>query len=85
MNNKHERKFIINIEIGLILTNSGIFAIINIADPDKHKWDWIYRTIILSLAFNASLLLPGNAFIHKTKADLIGSQNQKMKTDPKAE
>ena len=85
MNNKHKKKFIINILIGLILTNSSISAIIYAAYTDKHKLDWIYWVFISVLAFNAGLLFLGSALIHKVKADLIRRQKEKMKTDQIAE
>ena len=85
MNNKHKKKFIINILIGLILTNSSISAIIYTAYSDKLKFDWRYWAFISVLAFNAGLLFLGSALIHKVKADLMRRQKEKMKTDQIAE
>jgi len=81
MNNKHEKKFIIYMLIGFILTSSGISAVIYFAYVNKHKLDWIFSATILALAFNAGLLCLGNAIIHKVKSDLIRRQKQKTKTD----
>lgn len=85
MNNKHKKKFIVNILIGLILTNISISALIYTANADKLKLDWIYRAFISVLAFNAGLLFLGSALIHKVKADLMRRQKEKMKTDQIAE
>ncbi len=81
MNNKHEKKFIIYMQIGFILTTSGIAVIIYSAFTDHHKMGWIFWAAISALAINAGLLLLGSALIHKVKADLIRRQKQKTKTD----
>ena len=81
MGNKHKKKFIINILIGLVLTNSSISVIIYTIYADKLKLDWIYLAFISALAFNAGLLFLGSALVHKVKADLIRRQKEKMKTD----
>ena len=85
MNNKHEKKFIIYMQIGFILTTIGIAAIIYFAYTDEHKLDWIIWATISVLAFNAGLLCLGNAIIHKVKSDLIRRQKQKTKTDNEVE
>jgi uncharacterized membrane protein YfcA len=81
MTNKHEKKFIINMLIGFILTTSGISAIIYSAFTDEHEMDWIFWAAISAVAINAGLLFLGSALIHKVKADLIRRQKQKTKTD----
>lgn len=81
MSNKHEKKFLINMMIGFILTTSGISSIIYSAFTDEHKMDWIFWAAISAVAINAGLLFLGSALIHKVKADLIRRQRQKTKTD----
>ncbi|MGZ5222128.1 MAG: hypothetical protein ACXWV6_02645 [Chitinophagaceae bacterium] len=81
MTNKHEKKFLINMMIGFILTTSGISSIIYSAFTDEHKMDWIFWAAISAVAINAGLLFLGSALIHKVKADLIRRQRQKAKTD----
>lgn len=81
MTNKHEKKFIINMLIGFILTTSGISAIIYSAFTDEHKMDWIFWAAISAVAINAGLLFLGSSLIHKVKADLIRRQKQKTKSD----
>ena len=81
MTNKHEKKFLINMLIGFILTTSGISSIIYSAFTDEHKMDWIFWAAISAVAINAGLLFLGSALIHKVKADLIRRQRQKAKTD----
>jgi uncharacterized membrane protein HdeD (DUF308 family) len=81
MSNKHEKKFLINMLIGFILTTSGISAIIYSAFTDEHKMDWIFWAAISAVAINAGLLFLGSSLIHKVKADLIRRQKQKSKTD----
>lgn len=81
MSNKHEKKFLINMLIGFILTTSGISAIIYSAFTDEHKMDWIFWAAISAVAINAGLLFLGSSLIHKVKADLIRRQRQKTKTD----
>ncbi len=81
MSNKHEKKFLINMMIGFILTTSGISSIIYSAFTDEHKMDWIFWAAISAVAINAGLLFLGSALIHKVKADLIRRQRQKAKTD----
>ena len=85
MSNKHEKKFIIELLIGLILTTCGISVIIYSTRAVEYKIDWIFWTIISAITINAGLLCLGSAFIHKVKTDLIRRQNQKMKPDTKAE
>ena len=81
MSNKHEKKFIINMLLGFVLTTSGISAIIYSAFTDEHKLDWIFWAAISAVAINAGLLFLGSSLIHKVKADLIRRQKQKSKTE----
>jgi uncharacterized membrane protein HdeD (DUF308 family) len=81
MSNKHEKKFLINMLIGFILTTSGVSAIIYSSFTDEHKMDWIFWAAISAIAINAGLLFLGSALIHKVKADLIRRQKQKTKPD----
>lgn len=81
MTNKHEKKFVINMLIGFILTTGGISAIIYSSFTDEHKLDWMFWAGISAVAINAGLLFLGSALIHKVKADLIRRQKQKSKAD----
>jgi hypothetical protein len=84
MTNKHEKKFIINMLIGFILTTGGISAVIYSSFTEEHKMDWIFWAAISAVAINAGLLFLGSSLIHKVKADLIRRQKQKSKADNKA-
>jgi hypothetical protein len=81
MTNKHEKKFIINMLVGFVLTTGGISAIIYSSFTDAHKMDWIFWAAISAVAINAGLLFLGSSLIHKVKADLIRRQKQKSKTE----
>jgi len=84
MANKHEKKFIIHMLIGFLLTTSGITSIIYSSFTDEHKMDWIFWSAISAVALNAGLIFLGSSFIHKVKADLIRRQKQKTKSDKPA-
>lgn len=78
MSNKHEKKFIINLLIGLLFTTTGISSIIIYsAYINVHKIDWYLWAVIPVVTINAGLLFLGSALIHKVKADLIRRQRQK--------
>jgi len=81
MSNKHEKKFIINMLIGFLLTTTGISSIIYSTYIDEHKIDWFLWAAIPVVTINAGLIFLGSAFIHKVKADLIRRQRQKTKPE----
>ena len=81
MTNKHEKKFIINMLIGFVLTTGGISCVIYSSFTDEHKMDWIFWAAISAVTLNAGLLFLGSSFIHKVKADLIRRQKQKTKSE----
>ncbi len=81
MSNTHEKKFIINTMLGLILTTGGISAIIYAAITKPNEQDWVFWAIISAISFNAGLLFLGSAVIHKVKADLIRRQKSKPRPD----
>jgi hypothetical protein len=84
MTNKHEKKFIINMLIGFILTTGGVSSVIYACFTGEQKMDWIFWASISAVALNAGLLFLGSALIHKVKADLIRRQKQKLKSDKPA-
>ena len=82
MNNKHEKKFIINTLIGLVFTTGGIFSILYVSiDKTIHQQDWLFWAVVASIAINTGLLFIGSGAIHKVKADLIRRQKQKPRGD----
>lgn len=81
MNNKHEKRFIINMLVGLLLITTGVSCIIYAGSTDEHNKDWTFWAVISSLAINAGLLFLGSSLIHKIKADLIRRQRQNLKSE----
>lgn len=77
MSNKHERKFIINMLLGLVFTSGGIASIIYSTFTKENEHDWIFWAAIPIVAINAGLLFMGSSVIHKVKSDLIRRQKQK--------
>jgi len=85
MSNKHEKKFILNILIGLLFTSIGIFMILYVSlQKAQHQDDWIFWSAISAIIINTGLLFFGSGIVHKVKADLIRRQRQKSKNDPNA-
>jgi hypothetical protein len=83
MTNKHEKKFFINILIGMILTSGGIASIVYSTFTKENHNDWIFWAAIPIVAINAGLLFMGSAVIHKVKADFIRRQKQKTSKSDK--
>lgn len=81
MTNKHEKKFLINMLIGFLLTTVGISCIIYASFTDERHRDWTFWALISVVTINAGLLFLGSSLIHKVKADLIRRQKQKTKSD----
>ena len=77
MANKHEKKFFINVLIGLVFTSGGIASIIYSTFTRENHQDWIFWAAIPIVAINAGLLFLGSSVVHKVKADLIRRQKQK--------
>jgi uncharacterized membrane protein HdeD (DUF308 family) len=77
MSNKHEKKFVINMLVGLAFTTAGISSIIYACFSRANQNDWIFWAIIPVITINTGLLFIGSGVIHKVKADLIRRQKQK--------
>lgn len=77
MGNKHERKFFVNMLIGLIFTTGGVFSIVYSCFMRSQQQDWVFWAIIATIAINSGLLFLGSGVVHKVKADLIRRQKQK--------
>lgn len=85
MSNKHEKKFVINMFIGLIFTTAGIASIIYASFTKDQQHDWIFWAVIPIITVNTGLLFMGSSIIHKVKADLIRRQKQKSSRSEKME
>jgi predicted membrane channel-forming protein YqfA (hemolysin III family) len=81
MSTKRERKFIINMLVGLLLTTTGICSILYACLTIRNEKDWISWAIISVVTINAGLLFLGSSIVHKVKADLIRRQRQRSKAD----
>ena len=81
MGNKHEKKFVINMIIGLIGTTAGISSIIYACFVKAHQQDWIFWSFLSAIALNAGLLFLCSSVVHKVKADLIRRTKQKGRAD----
>ena len=77
MSNTHEKKFVINMLIGMIFTTAGISSIIYACFTKENQHDWIFWAVIPVILINTGLLFIGSSVIHKVKADLIRRQKQK--------
>lgn len=77
MSNRHEKKFVINMLIGLVFTSAGISSIIYACFSKANQNDWIFWAIVPVITINTGLLFIGSGIIHKVKADLIRRQKQK--------
>ena len=81
MSINRERKFIINMLVGLLFTTTGIFSILYACLTIQNEKDWFIWAVISVVTINAGLLFLGSSIIHKVKADLIRRQRQRSKTD----
>lgn len=81
MGNKHEKRFLINILIGLLFTTGGILSIIYIIFTKAHENDAIFWAAIPVVTINTGLLFIGSAIVHKVKADFIRRQKRKSRPD----
>jgi uncharacterized membrane protein HdeD (DUF308 family) len=81
MSNQHEKKFVINMFLGLLFTTAGIASIIYSTFNKENQHDWIFWAIIPIITINTGLLFMGSAIVHKVKADLIRRQKSKSRTD----
>lgn len=81
MNNKHEKRFLLNTLIGLLFTTASSFAVIYICFNKQHQQDWVFWAVVTAIGFNAGFLFIGSGAVHKVKADLIRRQKQKTKSD----
>lgn len=76
-----ERKFIINMLVGLVFTTTGICSILYASLTIRDEKDWVVWAVISVVTLNAGLLFLGSSIVHKVKADLIRKQRQRLKTD----
>ena len=83
MTNKHEKRFIFNMLLGLIFTTAGISSIIYSTFTNENRHDWIFWAAIPIVTINTGLLFMGSAVIHKVKADLIRRQKSKSSKSDK--
>lgn len=81
MTNKHEKRFIINTLIGLLLTTASAFVILYVCFHKTEQQDWIFWAVITAIGLNAGFLFIGSGAVHKVKADLIRRQKQKNRVD----
>ncbi len=80
MSNKHEKRFIVNMLIGMLLIAGGVFCIVYSGIMDDKK-DWIFWAVISASGICAGLLFLGSSLIHKVKADLIRRQKQILRPE----
>jgi uncharacterized membrane protein HdeD (DUF308 family) len=85
MANKHEKKFFINMLIGLLFTSAGIASIVYSAMTKENRNDWIFWAAIPIVAINAGLLFISSSVVHKVKADFIRRQKQKSSKSDRIE
>lgn len=67
--------------IGLIFTTAGVASIIYACFMKSQQQDWIFWSIVSTIAINSGLLFLCSGVVHKVKADLIRRQKQKSKGD----
>ena len=77
MSNTHEKKFVINMIIGLIFTSAGISSIIYACFTQQNHNDWVFWAVIPVILINTGILFISSSVVHKVKADLIRRQKQK--------
>ena len=80
MSINRQRRFIINLLLGLIFTSTGICSILYACFTIQEEKDWIIWAIISVITLNAGLLFLGSSVINKVKADLIRRQRQRSRT-----
>lgn len=80
MSINRERKFIINMLVGLLFTTSGICSILYAGLTIQNEKDWVIWAVISVVTLNAGLLFLGSSIVHKVKADLR-RQRQRSKAD----
>lgn len=81
MSTNRERKFIINMLVGLVFTTTGICSILYAGLTIQNEKDWVIWAIISVVTLNAGLLFLGSSIVHKVKADLVRRQRQRSKAD----
>jgi len=81
MGNSHERKFIINMLIGLLFTTGGVTSIIYASFMKAQNQDWIFWSVVCTITINSGLLFLCSGVVHKVKADLIRRSKQKSKSE----
>jgi high-affinity Fe2+/Pb2+ permease len=74
MSIKHQRKFVINVLIGLLLTAVGISIIFYACFTKGYGDDWKLWALITAVLVCTGLLFMSSAIVHKVKADFIRKQ-----------
>lgn len=77
MSTNHQRKFVINVLIGLLLIAIGISAIF-FACFTRQGSDWKFWAAISVLLVCGGLLFMSSATVHKVKADIIRKQRGRL-------
>lgn len=77
MNNRHVRRFVLNILLGLLFTTVGIFGIVYLGFTKSSQEDWMLWAVVASITINIGLLFIGSGVVHKVKADLMRRQRQR--------
>lgn len=81
MSINRQRKFIINMLVGLVFTTTGICSILYACLTIRNEKDWISWAVISVVTLNAGLLFLGSSIVHKVKADLVRRQRHRSKAD----
>lgn len=76
MSAKYQRKFVINLLIGLLFISAGTVATVYASFTHKYGDDWKFWALLITGLIVAGLLFTGNAFVSKVKADFIRKQKR---------
>ena len=74
--NKHYRKWILQMPAGFLFVAVGILVIMY-ANNARSTDDWLLWGILSVTIINSGLALLGNALVHKIKSDLIQKSKPK--------
>ncbi len=74
--NRHYRKWILQMPLGFLIISIGILVIMYTANK-KAEDEWLMWGIVSLTIINAGLALLGNAIVHKVKSDLIQKNRSK--------
>ena len=70
MPNKHYRRWLIQMPLGLLLISGGILLLMYAMNA-KNSDQWLLWGVAVVIIVNTGLGVLGSAFIHKMKSDLI--------------